>query len=155
MSLNKKLKICLVSSSGGHLYKSYRLKSWWDKYPHFWVTKNDKFANSLLRGEKIYFAHFPENRNLVNAVKNFLLAFKILSKERPTLVFSIGAGIAPPFLFAAKILEIQTVFMETFVFIPKKTLSGKILYPFVDHFLVQNKGLLKIYSKALYWGSTL
>lgn len=154
-SKSKNIKICLVSSSGGHLYKTYRLKGWWKKYKHFWVTKDDTFTKSLLKGEKKYFAFFPENRNLINAIKNFFLALKILNKERPTLVFSMGAGVAPPFIFAAKLLGIKTIFMETFVFIPKQTLSGRLVYPFVDYFLVQNKGLHKKYPKAKYWGKTI
>jgi UDP-N-acetylglucosamine:LPS N-acetylglucosamine transferase len=155
MSPKKRLKICLVSSSGGHLYKTYQLKDWWKKYKHFWVTREDNLSKSLLKEEQLYFAHFPENRNLINAIKNFFLAIKILSKEKPTLVFSIGAGIAPPFLLAAKLMGIKTVFMETFILIPKQTLSGRITYPFVDYFLVQNKKLLKKYPKAKYWGRTL
>lgn len=148
-------KICVVSSSGGHLYKTYQLKPWWKNYDRYWVTKDDKFTNNLLKGEKVYYASFPENRNLKNAIKNFFLAFKILKKERPSLVFSMGAGIAPPFIAVAKLLKIKTIFIETFILIPKQTLSGKLIYPIVDLFLVQNKKLLKSYPKAKYWGKTL
>lgn len=150
----KTRKICLISSSGGHLYQTYELKKWWNKYPHFWITKNDSLSKSLLKGEKKYFAYFPENRNLKTAFKNLLLAFRILKKEKPSLVFSTGAGLAPPFFLAAKLLKIKTVFIETFVFIPHRTLSGKLIAPISDYFIVQNKALLKIYKNAIYIKST-
>lgn len=149
------IKICLASSSGGHLLKTYMLKKWWGKYPHFWVVNNDKFTLSLLKNEKKYFGYFPENRHVRNAIRNLFLAIKILQTEKPSLVYSMGAGIAPPFLLAAKVMGIKTVFIETFNFIPKTTFSGQILYPFVDHFVVQNKKLLKFYPKAIFVGSIL
>lgn len=149
------VKICLVTSSGGHLFKTYRLKGWWSKYHRFWVTKSDQFSISLLKNERKYFAFFPENRNILNAIKNFFFAIKILRKEKPSLVFSAGAGIAPPFLLAAKLLGIRTIFLETFVYIAKQTLSGKLVHPWVDLFLVQNRALLKKYPRAKFWGATL
>jgi UDP-N-acetylglucosamine:LPS N-acetylglucosamine transferase len=151
----KPIKIGLITSSGGHLFKLYQLKSWWNKYPHFFVTQNDPFANNLLKNHKIYHANFPENRNITNFFKNLILAYKILSKEKPQLLFSTGAGIAPPFFIIAKLLGIKTIFMETFILIPKPTLSGKILYHLTNYFLVQNKQLLKTYPQARFWGSCL
>ena len=68
---------------------------------------------------------------------------------------AMGAGIAPPFFLIAKLLGIKTIFLETFIFILKPTLSGKLLYPITDYFLVQSQKLLKIYPKAKYWGKCL
>ena len=151
----KKPKICFATSSGAHLIQIYNLKNWWKNYDRFWVSRNDNITKHLLKNEKLYYAHFPENRNIINALKNLLLAMKILRKERPTLVFSTGAGVSPPFMLIAKLLHIKTVFMETFVFINKPTLSGKMMYHLVDLFLVQNKKMLAKYPKAKCWGKTL
>ncbi len=151
----KKMKICIVSSSGGHLFKTFQLKPWWNKYPRLWITKKDKFSQSLLEKEKKYYAHFPENRNVLNFFKNLFLACQILRKERPNILFSMGAGVAPPFFIIAKIMGIKTIFMETFILIPRQTLSGKLVHPFADYFLVQNQKLLKVYPKARYWGKCL
>lgn len=153
MKLPPSTKICLVSSSGGHLLKAYMLEKWWRKYSHFWVTSNNAFSQSLLNKEKIYVGYFPENRNIINTIKNLILAFRLLIQEKPTLIFSTGAGIAPPFFLAAKILGIKTIFMETFILIPQATLSGKLIYYLSDYFFVQNKKLLKVYPSASYVGS--
>jgi beta-1,4-N-acetylglucosaminyltransferase len=154
-SRNKYLKVCLVSSSGGHLVKLLMLKEWWEDYERFWVVRDDILTQEALGGEKKYFGYFPENRNWRNLLRNLYLAVIILRKERPNLVFSIGAGIGPPFIWIAKLMGIQTVFMETFIFIPKPTLSGRLTYGIADYFLVQNKELLKVYPKANYWGSAI
>lgn len=155
MMSNKPKKLCLVCSSGGHLIKSYMLKPWWSQYDRFWVTRNDRLSQDLLKNETVFFGNFPENRNIVNLFKNLSLAFKFFKKEKPDLVFSLGAGIGPPFIWMAKLMGIKTVFMETFIFIPKPTLSGKLTYHVADDFLVQNRKLLKIYPNAKFWGTVL
>ena len=154
--MRKQIKIGIIISPGGHLYKTYQLKDWWDKCDRFWVT-NRRVAKkmSLLKREKVYQGYFPENRNFINFFKNLVLAGKILKIERPKFLFSMGAGIAPPFFLAAKFLGIKLIFMETFTLIDHPTLTGKMVYPFSDLFLVQNKKLLRYFPKGKFLGSTL
>jgi UDP-N-acetylglucosamine:LPS N-acetylglucosamine transferase len=150
-----KPKICLVCSSGGHLYKTYRLKPWWSNYQRIWITRKDIVSKDLLKLEPVFFGYFPDNRNLFNLLRNFLLAIKIIFNEKPDLIFSLGAGISTPFMVVGKLFGIKTVFMETFILINHPTLSGKINYHFADIFLVQNKKLLSYYPNAKYLGSIL
>ncbi len=150
-------KICLVSSSGGHLVKAVSLRDWWQNYQRFWVTRDDKLSKSLLNKERMFSANFPEQRNLVNFFKNFILAIKILKKEQPNLIFSTGAGVALPFFLAARLFKTKTIFMETFIFINQPTLTGKLIsqLDLADLFLVQNKDLLTNYPQAEYLGSII
>lgn len=144
--------IFIVCSSGGHLIKSFLLKSWWKKYHRTWITRDDSFSKSLLKNEIVIYGYFPENRNLLNFLLNLLLAFRCYLKNKPDLVFSNGAGIAPPFFIMAKLFGIKTVFMETFILSPNITLSGRIIYKLTNYFIVQNIKLLKQYPKGLYFG---
>ncbi|MFC1654140.1 PssD/Cps14F family polysaccharide biosynthesis glycosyltransferase [Patescibacteria group bacterium] len=156
MKTSKNRKIALISSPGGHLFKTLKLKKWWGNYERFWVTDIKKNENiKSLRGEKVYGGYFPENRNVMNFIRNLLLAYRVLRKEKPDLIFSIGAGIAPPFFLIGRIMGIKTVFMETFNFIPKSTLSGRLIYPICSSFIVQNKEILQIYPKAKFVGRVL
>ncbi len=148
-------KICLISSPGGHLYKMFKLKPWWQKHQRFWVTSPLTKKIKLIHNEKIYYAHFPVSRNLPNFIKNLFLAIKILTKEKPDLIFSLGAGIAPPFFIIGKLMGIKLIFMETFIFSPQTTMTGKLVYPITDLFLIQNPKLKKTYPKAVYWGNVL
>lgn len=65
----KKLKVCLVGSSGGHLTHLYMLKPTWSQMKRFWVTFDKEDANSILEGEKVYHCFFPTNRNIKNLIK--------------------------------------------------------------------------------------
>jgi UDP-N-acetylglucosamine:LPS N-acetylglucosamine transferase len=149
------VKICLVTSSGGHLTQLYVLKPWWQKHEHFWVTFKKEDAVSILKGENIYWAHFPTNRNIKNLIRNMFLAWKILRKERPDVVISTGAGVAVPFFWLGKLMGSRLIYMEVFDRIDSPTLTGRLVYPFVDKFLVQWEEQKAFYPKGEYWGQTL
>lgn len=151
----KKIKIGLVTSRGGHLLQLFSLKDWWKKYDRFWITGRGEDSNYLLRSEKVYYGHFPESRNLVNAIRNFFLGFKILKKERPNLLVSFGAGIAPPIFLAGKILGCKLLFIDSYTFMIYPSLSAKLVTPIVDKLLVQHRGIKKIIKKAEFWGSII
>jgi beta-1,4-N-acetylglucosaminyltransferase len=150
-----KIKIGIVTSRGGHLFQLYRLKNWWKNYDRFWVTIPGEDVSSMLNNEKIHFAYHPESRNVVNAIKNVFLAWKILRQECPTHLISCGAGVAPPFFYIGKILGIKLIFIEPYDFIQYPSLSGKLVSPISHHMLVQHEEQLKFYKNAVYKGSTL
>ncbi len=149
------MKICLVSSSGGHLLQLFLLEDWWKKYPRFWVTFKKEDAISSLKEEKVYWAHFPTNRNIINLIRNTFLALKILLKERPKIIVSTGAGVAVPFFYTGKLLGAKLIFIEVYDRIDSPTLSGKLVYPIADAFLLQWKEQKKFYPKGKFIGQLL
>ena len=50
----KKIKVCLVGSSGGHLNHLFMLKPFWEDKERFWATFDKEDSRSLLEGETIY-----------------------------------------------------------------------------------------------------
>ncbi|MCV3296563.1 MAG: PssD/Cps14F family polysaccharide biosynthesis glycosyltransferase [Oenococcus sp.] len=149
----KKLKIALVGSSGGHLTHLYMLKKFWETEDRFWVTFDKEDARSVLQGEKIYNAYFPTNRNLKNLIKNTWLAFKVLKKERPDLIISSGAAVAVPFFYLGKMFGAKTIYIEVFDRIDRPTMTGRLVYPVADKFIVQWPEMKKVYRKAICLGS--
>ncbi|WP_415671366.1 UDP-N-acetylglucosamine--LPS N-acetylglucosamine transferase, partial [Streptococcus pneumoniae] len=108
------MKVCLVGSSGGHLTHLYLLKPFWKDRERFWVTFDKEDARSILENEIFYPCYYPTNRNLKNLIKNTILAFKILRKERPDIIVSSGAAVAVPFFYLGKIFGAKTVYIEVF-----------------------------------------
>lgn len=149
------MKLCLVCSSGGHFLQLYSLKELWGDYDRFWVSFPNSDTRSLIESEKKYWAHHPTNRNIKNLVKNLFLAYKILRKERPDAIISTGAGIAVPFMYVGKLFGINTLFIESLTRVESLSLSGKLVYPVVRHFLVQWPQLAEKYKKAVYKGQVI
>ena len=147
------MKICLVGSSGGHLTHLYMLKPFWKDKERFWVTFDKEDANSLLENEKVYPCFFPTNRNIKNLIRNTFLAVKILKKERPDLIISTGAAVSVPFFYLGKIFGAKLIYIEVFDRIDKPTVSGRLVYPITDRFIVQWEEQKKVYKKAINLGS--
>jgi len=146
-------KICLVGSSGGHLTHLYMLKPFWGNKERFWVTFDKEDAKSLLQDEKVYSCYYPTNRNAKNLIRNTILAWKILRKEKPNLIISSGAAVAVPFFYLGKIFGAKLIYIEVFDRIDKPTGTGKIVYPITDKFIVQWEEMKEVYKKAVNFGS--
>lgn len=147
------MKVCLVGSSGGHLAHLYMLKPFWKGKERFWVTFNKDDAKNLLFSEKLYPCYFPTNRSLKALIVNTKLAWKVLRKERPNLIVSSGAAVAVPFFYLGKFFGAKTIYIEVFDRIDKPTLTGKLVYPVTDRFIVEWEEMKKVYPKAINLGS--
>ncbi|MDK2967456.1 PssD/Cps14F family polysaccharide biosynthesis glycosyltransferase [Lacrimispora sp.] len=150
---NETMKICLVGSSGGHLTHLYMLKSFWQDKERFWVTFNKDDAKSLLKDEKIISCYYPTNRSLKALLINTRLAFKTIRKEKPDIIISSGAAVAVPFFYIGKLFGARLIYIEVYDRIDKSTITGKLVYPITDKFIVQWEEMKKIYKKAINLGS--
>lgn len=147
------MKVCLVGSSGGHLTHLYMLKPFWQDKERFWVTFDKDDAKSLLKGEKIYPCYYPTNRSIKALVINTKLACKLLKMEKPDLIISSGAAVAVPFFWLGKLFGAKLVYIEVFDRIDKPTVTGKMVYPITDKFIVEWEEMKKVYPKAINLGS--
>ena len=150
------MKIGIITSKGGHFLQIYQLNKLFKKNKHFWVTFEGEDIKHYLNKERVYYAYYPESRDVINAIKNLFLAIKIFYKERPDYLISSGAGIAVPFFIIGRLfLKTKLIFVESFDYVAYPSLTGRILYNFVDLFLVQHKTQKKWFKKAKYYGSLL
>ena len=131
----------------------YMLKPFWKNKDRFWVTFDKEDAKSILSGEKVYPCFFPTNRNIKNLIRNTFLAVRILRKEKPDLLISSGAAVAVPFFYIAKLMGKKLIYIEVYDRIDKPTLTGRLVYPIVDSFIVQWEEQKQVYKKAINFGS--
>ncbi|MCL5457527.1 UDP-N-acetylglucosamine transferase subunit ALG14 [Loigolactobacillus coryniformis] len=147
------MKVCLVGSSGGHLAHLYMLKPFWQEKDRFWVTFDKEDARSILKNERVYHCYFPTNRSLKALLINTRLAWKVLKKEKPDLIISSGAAIAVPFFYLGKLFGTKLIYIEVFDRINKSTITGRLVYPITDRFIVEWEEMKKVYKKAINLGS--
>jgi len=142
------MKVLLVCSAGGHFHTMQELKPFWSNHERVWVTFPTKTTKTALETERVYWAWSPTNRNLLNLIRNFFLAWKVVFQEHPHLVISTGAGVALPFLIAAKILGSRTIFVELFTRVQQLSLSARLALPFLDSIYIHWPQLQARYPKA-------
>jgi UDP-N-acetylglucosamine:LPS N-acetylglucosamine transferase len=143
------MKICIISSCGGHLTEVRTLKGIYEQYKYFYVI-NDRIILPRDMEGKTYFIHHAE-RNWLYFI-NIWEAIRILHKERPCLILSTGAGAVVPFALIGKLYRIPTIFIETFTRVTKPSLSGKIMYYLAERFFYQWRPLQRYYPKGIYGG---
>ena len=61
--------------------------------------------------------------------------------------------VAAPFFYIGKMMGAKLVYIEVFDRIDKPTMTGKMVYPIVDKFVVQWEEQKKVYPKAVNLGS--
>ncbi len=150
-----RMKLCLVSSSGGHLFHLNLLRPFWSKYNRFWITSKKEDALSILKDETVYWAYYPTPRNLKNLIRNTVLAWRVLLRERPDVIVSTGSAVAVPVFYIGKLFGCTLVFIEVYDRIASPTLTGKLIHPIADLFVVQWEEQKEFYPKGVLLGQIL
>ncbi len=130
------------------------LKKLMTQYQSFYITEfGGQLEDSNLehiygvkkidRHEKLFILHF---------VGLFFQSFKIFIIEKPDVVITTGALVAYPICLIAKLFGKRIIYIESFARVNSKSLTGKMLYPISDLFLVQWEDMVKLYPKAKYVG---
>ena len=142
------MKVMIVCSAGGHFQAALQLRSFWEVHERIWVTFQTPVAETSLCNERVYWAYSPTNRSVPNLLRNLGLAWQVLHKERPDVVISSGAGVAVPFLWLARLLGSQTVFIESITRVVDLSLSAKLALPFLTVLYVHWAQLQAKYRQA-------
>ena len=147
----KRLKVCLISSSGGHYEQLQMLKKLGEKYDIFWVTEKTKYS-----GNANYYLHQTGLKDVFCIFKMIANCFKTLKfwrKEKPDAVITTGTMIAIPVCLWAKFRKKKVIYIETFSRIHNCTRTGKLMYKFADLFIYQWETLEEFYPNGVYGGS--
>ena len=146
-------EVLLVASNGGHLLQLLQLADLWPRERRHWVTFRKSDAVSLLAGEKVTWAHHPTNRNIPNLIRNFGLALRMVRPRRAQAIVTTGAGVAVPFAVVGRLFGVNVVYIESMARITSPSLTGRLIYPFADTFIVQWPGLQRFFTRARSFGT--
>ena len=151
-------KVLFISSTGGHLSELLQLKALFKKYDYYIITEKTKTTIHMKETykDKISYLVYGTKHHLLsyififpyNCIKSFILFLKV----KPEYIITTGAHTAVPMCYIAKLFGRKVIYIETFANIETKTLSGRLVYPIADLFLVQWESMLKLYPKAKYVG---
>lgn len=149
--MSREIKICLISSHGGHLREL--LNATEDVLGNkYYVTYRTKHTIDVLKNYRHYFIIDP-HKSLLKYAINLIQSLYHILRERPNIVISTGAGIAIPTMLICKyILRAKLIFIESAANVVTPSKSGKFIYRFADLFLIQWPTLKKFFPDAKYVG---
>jgi len=146
------MKLCIVSSCGGHLSELRALSAAYDRYPHFYVLDDRITLPKDMEGRTFFVTHAERTWRLL---VNLWEAWVILRRERPDLMLSTGAGVAVPFGLIGKLLRIPFVFIEISTRVRRPSLSGRVMYRLATRFFYQWPDLGRSFPNATFGGLIL
>ena len=149
----EKIKICYTASDGGHTHELMQLKELRSKYPGIFITESKNVKNEFDAIYTLPLVNRKSLRFLLRFIQSFFTIRRILAKEKPTHIISFGAMCTVPVCIIGKLMNIQVIYVESYTRLKDLSLSGKIIYPFADLFVVQWKQLVSKYPKAVYGGA--
>ncbi len=151
-------KVLFISSTGGHLNELLHLEKLFENYDYHIITEKDETTKYLKEKYKKRVSYLPYCTRSKMFKYIFIYTFLILKtiylffKIRPKVIVSTGTHTAVPMCYIAKLFGKKIVYIETFANRTQKTLTGKIVYPIANLFIVQWRTMLNLYPRAVYVG---
>lgn len=149
---DRRPKLCLACSPGGHMLQMLQLGDLYKKYDRFFFTFKRGMSEELSKKEKVVFVA-DSRRSPLRLAKNTFQSLFVFLKERPDIIIANGGGFVVPFCYIAKLFRRKIIFIESFSRVEEPSWSGRLLHPLSNIFIVQWKPLLKFYKKAVYGGA--
>lgn len=148
---NRRPRLCMVSSSGGHWEQLQKLQPLIKKYGGFMVTEKTQFEAPLAK-YFMYQTDLKDKLMLIKMLFNSIKALIIWIKERPDFIITTGTMVAYPFYLLSIVFHKKFIFIETFGRANMPTVAGKKMEKHSDLFIVQWESQRKYYKKAIYGG---
>ena len=154
---NKKKKVLFIASLGGHLTQLLQLKPLFEEYDYHIVTEKSVITEALRKEYKMSFLVYGARNYLFRYIfkfsLNIILSLYYFFREKPDVIVTTGAHTSVPMCYIAKLFGKKVVFIESFAKTTTPTISGKLVYPVADLFIIQWETMKKHYPKAVYGGS--
>lgn len=152
----KQLKICLAASAGGHLSQMLRVESVWADYEHcVYVSSVEVVREILAKLGKTYIVGECNREHPIRTFGVMVKCLRLILRERPDVVFSMGA--APGFLvcFWGKLFGAKIVWLDSIANTEKLSMSGRMIRPFASLILSQWPDVAAKYPKVEYAGEVI
>jgi UDP-N-acetylglucosamine:LPS N-acetylglucosamine transferase len=148
------MNICIVCNRGGHLTEALQLLDVYQENDFFFVVPHNIRDEELADLAPVYF-HIRVDANPFRFLFVFWQALRILLKTKPDIVLSTGTENAIPFFLWGKLMGAKTIYLESWCRITDLSVTGKLVYFWVDAFWVQWIELVRKYPRAEYHGSVI
>jgi anti-anti-sigma factor len=147
-------RLMLVCAAGGYFRYMQSLKSFWENYSdRSWISVRTHTTESKIENILRYWGYAPVKNNFANFIRNVVLAFRVMPRQKPELVVCTGSGFSLPYLIIAKCLcGSKVVFIESKTRFLDIGLPAWILMKLnvLDLIVVRSRAIANRYPKSVY-----
>lgn len=152
---DRKLRICLAASGGGHLTELLTLSECWKRHEVFYITTVPVIQHDLQKSGSVYVVGECNRQHPIRVLKVFLRCLRVVLKERPCLVISSGAAAGCMACFLARALGAKIIWIDSITNVERISLSGRMVRWIADLFLVQWPDLANRYKRVEFVGTVV
>lgn len=151
----KKMKICIVASTGGHLSQLLELADSWRGCDIFCIATLELIREELQKYGRVYIVEECNRQHPLQVIKVLLRCIRIVFQEKPQVVISTGAAVGCIECFLGKIIGAKIVWIDSITNVEKLSLSGQMVRYIADLFLVQWPELAEKYKNVEFAGTVV
>ncbi len=147
------MKVCVVSSCGGHLTEVREFKAAYERCAHFYVLNDRAVLPDDMKKRTYFISHSERDWRIL---LNIYEAFVILKREKPSVILSTGAGPVVPFALIGRwFFQSHIIFVETFTRVGRPSLAGRIMYWLAHDFFYHWPSQSRYFPKGTHGGPIL
>lgn len=132
-----------------------KLSNSWKGHDVFWITTTAVVAQKLCESGKVYAVGESNREHFISVIKSLMRCTKIIFQERPDVVISTGAAVGCIVCFLSKLLGAKIIWIDSITNTERLSMSGRLVYPIADLFLVQWPKLAEKYHDVEYTGAVV
>lgn len=151
----RKWRICIAASAGGHVSQLLKLAECWKDYDTFCITTTDVVKEKLEKYGKVYTVGESNREHPLQVVKAFIRCLKAILHEKPDVIMSTGAAVGCIACFLGKLQGAKVIWVDSITNVERLSLSGRLVRYIADLFLVQWPELVKCYRNVEYVGELI
>jgi anti-anti-sigma factor len=147
-------KLMLVCAAGGYFRYMQSLEGFWGNYSdRLWISVKTETTEREIEDSPRYWGYAPVKDNLVNIIRNIILAFRVVPRQKPDLVVCTGSGFSLPYLLIARwFCRSKVVYIESKARFQNIGLPAWILMKLnvLDLMVVRSKAIADLYPQSVY-----
>lgn len=149
------LRIGLVASAGGHLDELLKIARACMGPETFAVTTSAVAHGAFGETVRTYTVGECNRQHPLRVARLIVQCIRILYREQPDVIVSTGAAVGCVMCLLAKALGAKVVWLDSITNVERPSLSGRLVRPFADLFLVQWPELVQGHQRTEYAGVVL
>ncbi len=151
----RKARVCLAASAGGHASALIKLQQCWEGMDCFSVTTSPLVEKLFAQFGRVYVVNESNRQHPLEVLKTIARCTKIALAERPTVIITTGAAVGCIMALLSKVIGARIVWVDSIANTEHLSLSGRLVRPFADLVLTQWPEVAKRHRSVEYVGHIL